>query len=104
MAEWFTGVCVGGPLDGERVTVRSSAFLATDRAAGMAWVYQHDGDRFVLSTDHDNSLVYPQGTSTGERRIDWERLPFSAGPLDEVRLGDGEERESGDPVDDGWAA
>lgn len=103
MAEPITGRCVGGPLDGRQVTVTSpDGFLATDRAAGKAWVYTRHGDRFELCVDHDNSLIYPPGPETGERRIDWDRLPLSSGPLDEIKLGGGAEAKSGDPVDDGW--
>lgn len=66
--------CAGGPLDGEQVSVRSSSrFLAVDRAAGKAWMYVADGDTFRISTDHDDSLIYPQGTTTGERALDTDR-------------------------------
>nr|WP_221374416.1 hypothetical protein [Actinoplanes polyasparticus] len=103
MAE-ATGLCVGGPLDGKRVTVTSpGGFIATDRANGLAWMYQRDSSgSFVLCLDHDNSLIYPEGRQTGERAIDWDRLPLSSDMLDEVKLGDTDEALSGDPVDDGW--
>lgn len=70
------GRCVGGPLDGQDVAVRSGdGFLATDRARGRAWVYAHQGDgRFTVCLDHDDSLVYPRGAETGERRLDEQRL------------------------------
>lgn len=103
MAEPVTGRCVGGPLDGRRVTVTSpDGFIATDRGRGLAWIYKRDGRLFRLCTDHDDTLIYPQGATTGERRIDWGRLPLTSDPLDEVKLGDSAEAQSGDPVDDGW--
>jgi hypothetical protein len=102
MASW-TRLCVGGPLDGNFVMAFSSeGFIATNRAEGKAWIYKADGDRWKLCTDHDNSLSYPAGRQTGERRIDWDRLPLSSDALTEVKLGDTDEAQSGDPVDDGW--
>lgn len=102
MAE-VSRLCVGGPLDATRVTVTSlGGFIATDRAAGKAWIYKTAGGKFVLCTDHDDSLIYPVGPTTGERRIDWGRLPLSSDTLDEVKLGDTDEAQSGDPVEDGW--
>jgi hypothetical protein len=72
VSEIHTGTCVGGPLDGTEVAVRSAdGFLATDRAAGKAWVYKQQPDgTFAVSTDHDDTLVYPQGATTGERTLD----------------------------------
>lgn len=71
-----TGYCAGGPLDGRRVTVRStSRFLAADQAAGKAWAYERRPDgSFIVCTDHDNTLIYPQGPTTGERTLDPARL------------------------------
>jgi hypothetical protein len=67
------GICQGGPLDGQQVSVRSAGFLAVDRQAGKAWRYQPDSTGFVVCTDHDDSLIYPQGTTTGERAYDPDR-------------------------------
>ncbi len=69
----FTGRCTGGPLDGHEIAVRTEAFLAVDRERGLAWLYQQVGDRFEVSADHDDSLIYPQGATTGERRLDLNR-------------------------------
>lgn len=67
----YTGRCVGGPLDGRQVTVRSDRFLAADKAAGKAWIYQQRPDgTYEVSTDHDDSLNYPDGPTTGERSLD----------------------------------
>lgn len=76
MAADLTGVCVGGPLDGIQVTVRSDPFLAADKAEGKAWVYERPGadGMFAVNTDHDDSLIYPQGSLTGERMLDAARL------------------------------
>ena len=68
-----TAVCRGGPLHSREITARSSGFLAVDRAAGKAWKYQQDGGVFVVNTDHDDSLIYPQGATTGERSFDPDR-------------------------------
>lgn len=101
----YTGVCMGGPLDGVQVSVRSNAFLAADKAARKGWVYRRQPDgSFAVDTNHDDSLVYPQGTSTGERAIDWDRLPLSTDDMEVVSLGSEPEAYAGDPVDDGWAA
>jgi hypothetical protein len=70
-----TGVCTGGPLDGQEVIVRSaSGFLAVDKAAGLAWKYVRDGGGWAVSTDHDDSLIFPQGATTGERQLDHDRV------------------------------
>lgn len=75
MAE-VTAWCVGGPLDGRQVTVRTSdTFLAADKALNRAWIYQRQPDgTFRVATDHDNTLNYPDGPTTGERTLDWDRL------------------------------
>lgn len=87
MADLYTGTCSGGPLDGRDVTVRSAAgFLAADRPAGRAWMYARQPDgTFAVCTDHDDSLVYPQGAQTGERRLDDSRL-WQAGEDSEVDI------------------
>ena len=70
-----SGRCVGGPLDGQQVTVRSEPFLAADKAAAKAWIYKgQPDDTFTVCTDHDDSLDYPHGAATGQRSIDWDRL------------------------------
>ncbi|MGX6605674.1 hypothetical protein ACWKSP_26600 [Micromonosporaceae bacterium Da 78-11] len=106
MAEdnWISVFCQGGPLDGRQATIRpADGFLAADKAAGKAWMYRRDGQTFRVCTDHDDSLTYPQGARTGERVIDWERLPLTADPLQVIALGDSPESLAGDPIDDGWA-
>lgn len=89
-AEPLTSWCVGGPLDGQQVTVRSDPFLAADKAASKAWVYRSQGDgTFAVSSEHDNSLNYPDGPSTGERTLDEFRL-WTAGhqaALDIIAVG-----------------
>lgn len=91
----YTGRCVGGRLDGLQVTVRSDRFLAADKAAGKAWIYQqHPDGTFVVNTDHDDSLDYPDGPTTGERSLNIDRAVEAAlGPdLDVVAVpgpGDG---------------
>lgn len=97
-------VCIGGPLDGQRIVVDCpDGFLAADRQAGLAWRYKPAaGDIWLLDCSHDNSLIYPQGPATGERRLDWARLPLEADPMPVVAVGDNDEAYAGDPVDDGW--
>lgn len=103
MAADLTGWCVGGPLDGRHVTVGSDPFLAADKAAGTAWVYKRRPDgTFAVDTDHDDSLNYPHGPQTGERSIDWERMPLSTDAMAVVSLGESPEAYAGDPVDDGF--
>lgn len=42
----YTGMCVGGPLDGQYETCRYPAgFVLVDRPAGRAWVYKRGGRR-----------------------------------------------------------
>ncbi len=66
--------CVGGPLDGHRIPERNSdGFLAADRTRGEAWLYKRLGERFVVCTDHDNSLIYPDGPTSGRRTFDPDR-------------------------------
>ncbi len=76
MADPITGRCVGGPLDGQDVTVRTTdGFLAADKAAGLAWMYKRQPDgRYTVCTDHDDSLIYPEGPTTGTRRLDPARV------------------------------
>jgi hypothetical protein len=71
MADPVVGYCAGGPLDGQQVAVRTSGgFLAVDRPAGRSWVYTRTADGFTVCTDHDDSLIYPDGATTGERTFD----------------------------------
>jgi hypothetical protein len=67
----YTAQCVGGPLDGLTITTRTpEGFLAADKEAGLAWIYKQQADgRFVVCTEHDDSLEYPYGTQTGQRRL-----------------------------------
>lgn len=95
--------CVGGPLDGRPVTVRTPhGFLARDENAERVWLYRRTGNVFRLCLDHDSSVVYPQGATTGERALDWDRMPLTTGDLDVVSVGATEESYAGDPVGDGW--
>lgn len=98
-----SALCHGGPLDGERVEQAGRVFLAVDKLNGRAWLYRRQpDDSYVVDTSHDNSLNYPAGTNTGERFIDWDRLPKAADPMPVVSLGDSPEAHAGDLVDDGW--
>ena len=98
--------CVGGPLDGQRITVGCpDGFLAVDKRAARAWRYKPGaGDLWLLDTCHDDSLIYPQGTVTGERQVDWDRLPLQADPMPVVSIGGTDEAYAGDPVTDRWEA
>jgi hypothetical protein len=99
----FTALCTGGPLDGERVSQTCPAFLAADKLAGKAWLYRKRADgSYAVDTNHDNTLVYPAGPKTGERKLDWARMPLSTDSLPVVSVGDSPEAYAGDPVDDGW--
>lgn len=105
MADTSTTVrCEGGPLDGQQVTiVAADGFLAAAKAAGKVWKYERRPDgAFAVCTEHDDSLVYPHGPTTGERSLNWDRLPLSTDTLQVVSLGDHDEDFAGDPVDDGW--
>ncbi len=95
-----TGICRGGPFDGKPVTVHSTdPWMATDRRDNRVWVYRWDGrGAFVVDTDHDSTLTLPQGSETGERRLDWDRLDRS--PLAEIPVVDTEENQAGGPVGD----
>lgn len=100
----FAGLVHGGPLDGRQVVVHSEAgFVATDRRDGRVWVYQFDGQGgFVVVTDHDSSLVLPDGAETGERALDWDRLDTST--VEEIPVVEAEENHAGRPVDDGFGS
>lgn len=102
MAEQITGTCRGGPLDGHTITVPGPKFVAADKAANKAWLYQSTGTRFLICTDHDSALIYPEGPVSGERHLDWNRLDTTDLPV--VSLGDTPEALAGGPVDDGWDA
>jgi hypothetical protein len=95
-----TRICRGGPLDGQTITVDCpTGFLAADKREGLAWRYKASPDGvWLLDTGHDDSLVYPEGPTTGLRRIDWERLPLSTDPMPVVSLGNHAEAFAGDPV------
>ena len=46
-----------------------------DKAAGLAWMYARRPDgRFGVCTEHDDSLIYPEGMQTGVRRLDEARV------------------------------
>lgn len=104
MADTLTGRCVGGPLDGQTITVRAAdGFLAADKLNNRAWLYKRRADgSFAVCLDHDDALLLPDGLTTGERRLDWQRMPLTGDPLPVVSLGDSYEADAGDPVDDGW--
>jgi hypothetical protein len=70
-----TAQCHGGPLDGQRITVRSrGGVLAVDKQAGRAWMYKQQPDgSYAVCTEHDDSLNYPAGAETGERVLDHDR-------------------------------
>jgi hypothetical protein len=67
-------LCAGGPLDGQTIVVRTDPFLAANREAGLAWLYRREGSTARVVTDHDNSLIYPDGPTTGVRALDAVRL------------------------------
>lgn len=79
--------CVGGPLDGKAVPVRATdGFLAADKANGRAYLYRRTApERYEVCTDHDNSLVYPDGPTTGERRLEPDRL-WAAGEASAIPI------------------
>ena len=80
-------VCRGGPLDGRRLAVDCPAgFLAADKPAGKAWRYQPGPDgTWQLDTSHDDSLIYPHGPTTGERRLDPGRV-WEAGEQSKIPI------------------
>ncbi len=99
-------VCVGGQLEGRYATPTSQdGFLAVDTVNNRLWVYVRDDDRGVwqVCTDHDDSLTYPDGPHTGERALDWDRIPLEpgAGP-NVVPVVEAEENHAAAPVDDGF--
>lgn len=97
-------LCVGGPLDGRSMISRTpEGFLAVDKANNRAWLYERQGNVWAVNTDHDDSLSYPDGPQTGERTLDWDRVPVVDGAgLQVVPITDVEENHAGQPVDDGW--
>ena len=98
-----TLLCVGGPLDGRPMYSQTTdGFLAVDTVGNRAWLYERDGNVWRVSTDHDDSLVYPAGTETGERTLDWDRVPVVADSPRVVPVVEAEENFAGQPVDDGW--
>ena len=53
----FTGVCAGGPLDGQHVTVRfPSGFLAVNRPANRCWLYDLTGETFTVREPEGRDL------------------------------------------------
>lgn len=99
----FSAACHGGPLGGQRVPYDTPIFLSADKTAGTLYVYQRQADgSYAVTTDHDSTLNYPHGVETGERALDWDRLPLSTDAIPVVSHGDDHQRFAGDPVDDGW--
>ncbi len=96
-------LCAGGPFDGRHVTATGDSFVAADTVANRCWLYRRAGDQWRVCLDHDNTLIYPDGPRTGERRLDWSRLPIGAAGLEVVPVVDAEENHAGGPVDDGFA-
>ncbi len=67
------GVCMGGPLAGLTISIRSDdGFVAVDKPAGACWLYRTDRDngRFVLCVEQDALLLDEDGT----RALDLDRL------------------------------
>lgn len=95
------GVCVGGPLAGLTMTIRSEiGFVAVDRPGSAAWVYYADAaGRFVLTTEDDPSRIEDDGT----RALDLDRVAAAGAEkgLDVIALpGDGQpDPEDEDPED-----
>jgi hypothetical protein len=63
--QYYEGECFGGPLHGQRVSVRyPKGFLVVDKPGNKAWVYKyndgqfHSGDEMQL--DHDKRLKAAQ--------------------------------------------
>ncbi|MET0698594.1 MAG: hypothetical protein ABWY93_02920 [Mycobacterium sp.] len=75
MSDVYTGLCVGGPLNGQEVTVRTpDGFLAADRSREHAWLYKRNDDGvFAVCLRHDDSTIYPYGASSGLRTLDPDR-------------------------------
>lgn len=76
MTDTYTGLCVGGPLNGQEVTVRTpDGFLAADATREHAWVYRlRDDGTFAVCLQHDDSTIYPYGASSGLRSLDRDRV------------------------------
>jgi hypothetical protein len=76
MSDVYTGYCVGGPLSGQEVTVRTpDGFLAADATLEHAWVYKRQDDgTFTVCLQHDDSTIYPYGASSGLRTLDRDRV------------------------------
>jgi hypothetical protein len=88
MAEVYTGVCVGGPLDRQQITVRSAAgFLAADKTTGTAWVYRRGDDgRFTVSTEPDDSLQSPPAVGLRTLQPDRAAAAAATGQLDVIAV------------------
>lgn len=80
MSEVYTGLCVGGPLNGTEVTVRTpDGFLAADRDNEHAWIYKRTEDgTFTVCLQHDDSTIYPYGAESGLRTLDPRRAVAAA--------------------------
>jgi hypothetical protein len=91
--EVHTGTCIGGPLDNHAVVIRNpDGFLAADKTAGTAWLYKRGDDgNYHVCTDHDDSLIYPQGASTGLRNLQLDRATEAAalGQVDVIAVQSG---------------
>lgn len=107
--ELHTGQCVGGPLDGKTITTRTPAkFLAANKRAQRAWIYQRQGEHghYEVSTEPDDSLLgQSDGVEPGQRWLSLERATLAAahGEIDviAVTLDEDLEDEDGQDSDDG---
>jgi len=97
------GVCVGGPMAGQTLTINSNrGFVAVDAAGFAAWIYYiNSGDgSFGLDTSPDPSLLDEDGT----RALDRNRALAAAAAkdLDVIALPGEDEEEPAEPpvIDD----
>jgi hypothetical protein len=52
LKDLYTGVCVGGPLDGKQITARyPRGFILVDKPENKHWLYVWDGDQFNAGND-----------------------------------------------------
>lgn len=58
MEDNYTGLCVGGPLDGENLTSRfPKGALVVDRPTERAWIYEWTGASFAVRSPEAMKLI-----------------------------------------------
>ena len=99
-ADLYTGMCVGGPMNGQEAHSRSpKGILVCDRDADKAWLYDWDGKAFICRDpvgmallDDDDETVNSRQRAARESDYDVIAAPWLPGsPVGDQEQLDGED-------------